>query len=205
MIPGIPVEERNMRRLVLYMTQTLDGYLAGADGGLDWMTFPPDDQQDRDVVELLNAADIRLMGYPTAPGMVEYWDRVAENPDSPQWERDIAEAFNPLHTVAVSRSEEDLHVRDSELLLARDDDELTTAVEDLKSRPGKDIVLIGGVRSGQTFARLGLVDEYVLMVHPTAIGEGKRLFTQRTPLELVCAKPYGNGVVQLRYRPRTNG
>jgi dihydrofolate reductase len=194
-----------MRRLVLYMTQTLDGYLAGTDDELDWMTFPPDDQQDRDVVDLLNAADIRLMGYPTTPGMVEYWDRVAENPDSPQWERDIAEAFNPLHTVAVSKREEDLNVRDCELLLARDDDELAKAVEDLKSRPGKDIVLIGGVRSGQTFARLGLVDEYVLMVHPTAIGAGKRLFTQRTPLELACATPYGNGVVQLRYRALTKG
>ena len=61
--------------------------------------------------------------------------------------------------------------------------------------------MIGGVRTGQTFARLRLVDEYVLMVHPIAIDEGKRLFTQRTPLELVSATPYGNGVTQLRYRP----
>ena len=194
-----------MRRLVLYMTQTLDGYLAGPDDELDWMTFPPADEQVGDVVDLLNAADIRLMGYPTARGMVEYWDRVEETADSPKWQRDIAEAFNPMHTIAVSKQEEDLTVRDSELLLARDDDELTRAVEELKSRPGKDIVLIGGVRSGQTFARLGLVDEYALMVHPTAIGEGKRLFTHRTPLELVSAKAYTNGVVQLRYRRRAKG
>jgi dihydrofolate reductase len=134
--------------------------------------------------------------------MVAYWDGVPEDPDSPQWERDIAATFNPLHVVAVSRRKEELDFENAELLLARDDDELVRAVSDHKARPGKDIVVIGGVRTGQTFARLGLVDEYVLMVHPIAIGEGKRLFTQRTPLELLGATPYGNGVTQLRYRPR---
>lgn len=194
-----------MRSLVLYMTQTLDGCLAGPDDDLSWMTFPPAEEQIRDVVELLDAADCRLMGYPTAPGMVEYWDRVAENPDSPPWELAIAHAFNPLRTVAVSNREEPLDVRDAELLVARDDRELVKATDDLKCRSGRDIVLIGGVRTGQTFTRLGLADEYVLMVHPVAIGEGKRLFTRRTNLALVDAKSYDNGVTRLRYRPRPNG
>jgi dihydrofolate reductase len=191
-----------MRRLVLYMTQTLDGFLAGPDNSLDWTTFPPADEQTRDVVGLLSLADTRLLGYPTTPGMIAYWEDVAKNPDSAQWERDIACAFNPLHTVAISKREERLDFENSELLVARDDDELVTAVNDLKARTGKDIVLIGGVRTGQTFARLGMVDEYVLMVHPVAIGAGSPLFTQRAPLEFLSAKPYANGVVQVRYRDR---
>lgn len=191
-----------MRRLLLYMTQTLDGFLADPDDDLDWMTFPPDEEQKRDVVELLSSADTRMMGYPTAPGMVAYWEGVQGNPDSPQWERDIAAAFNPLHVVAVSKREEELDFENAELILARDDAELVRVVSEYKGRAGKDIVVIGGVRTGQTFTRLRLVDEYVLMVHPIAISEGKRLFTQRTPLQLMSATPYGNGVTQLRYRPR---
>jgi dihydrofolate reductase len=194
-----------MRRLLLYMTQTLDGFLAGCNDELNWMTFPPADEQTRDVVELFKSADARVMGYPTAPGMVAYWEGVAREPSALQWERDIAEAFNPMHTIVVSKRSEELELADAELLVARNDDELVEAVNELKARPGKDLVVIGGVRTGQTFARLHLVDEYVLMVHPVAIGQGSPLFTEETPLQLVNAKPYGNGVVQMRYRTREVG
>jgi dihydrofolate reductase len=50
--------------------------------------------------------------------------------------------------------------------------------------------------------QLGLIDEYVLMVHPIGLGEGKHLFTDRMKLELLSVKPYKSGVVQMRYRPR---
>ena len=76
------------------------------------------------MVELLSSADTRMMGFPTAAGMVAYWEGVAENPDSPRWESYIAAAFDPLHVVAVSKREEELDLDNAELLLACDDDEL---------------------------------------------------------------------------------
>ncbi len=60
----------------------------------------------------------------------------------------------------------------------------------------------GGVRTAQRFTRLGLIDEYVLHVHPIAIGAGKPLFTQKTELQLISAKTYNSGVTRLRYQPR---
>jgi dihydrofolate reductase len=194
--------EAKMRRLILYMTQTLDGFLSGPGDELDWMTFPPSEEQTRDVAELMNGADARVMGWPTAPGMVAYWEGVAVNPESPQWERDIAAAFNPVHLVAISTRDEVLDIANSELLVAKDDGELASAVDGLKCRPGRDVVAVGGVRTGQRFARLGLVDEYVLMVHPIAIGDGRPLFTRKTALHLVSATQYENGVVRMCYRPR---
>ena len=59
----------------------------------------------------------------------------------------------------------------------------------------------GGVRTAQRFTRLGLIDEYVLHVHPVAIGTGKSLFTRKTNLKLVSAKTYDSGVMQIRYQP----
>ena len=80
--------------------------------------------------------------------------------------------------------------------------DLVTGVAKLKAQPGRDIGVPGGVRTGQTFARLGLVDEYILMVHPIAIGAGRPLFTKRTELELTRKKAYRTGVMQVRFRPR---
>jgi dihydrofolate reductase len=68
--------------------------------------------------------------------------------------------------------------------------------------------VIAGVSAGghriqpaQRFARLGLIDEYVFLVHPVALGEGKPVFTERTRLELASTKVYPSGVMQVRYRP----
>ncbi len=54
----------------------------------------------------------------------------------------------------------------------------------------------------QTFTRLGLIDEYMLMVHPIALGMGKSLFTNKVELELISAKTYRSGVMRICYRPR---
>jgi dihydrofolate reductase len=72
----------------------------------------------------------------------------------------------------------------------------------MKQQPGRDLGVPGGIRTAQTFVRLGLVDEYVLMVHPVAIGQGQRVFTDRVNLYLVSAKTYRSGVMRVCYRPR---
>jgi dihydrofolate reductase len=87
--------------------------------------------------------------------------------------------------------------------VAPDDDALIAAVREIKQRPGRDLGLPGGVRTARTFARLGLVDEYVFLVEPVALGAGQRLFTERTTLDLLEAKTYGCGITRLSYAPTT--
>ena len=70
-----------------------------------------------------------------------------------------------------------------------------------KEKPGKDLGVSGGIRTAQTLVRLGLVDEYVLTVHPVALGTGRRVFTGKTGLELIDAKTYPSGLLRARYRP----
>ncbi len=69
------------------------------------------------------------------------------------------------------------------------------------SRAADRLRLPGGIRTAQTFVRLGLVDEYVLTVHPVALGSGKRVFTIKAGLELIDARTYHSGVIRARYRP----
>ncbi len=85
--------------------------------------------------------------------------------------------------------------------VVKSDQVLVDAVKKMKQQSGKDLGVPGGIRTAQTFVRLGLIDEYVLMVHPVAIGNGRRIFRDRVNLELVSAKTYTSRVMRICYRP----
>ena len=191
-----------MRKVFLYMTMTCDGFFSGPHGELDWMEQTPDQELNDDIVALLEGFDSGFIGYPTASGMIPYWSNVAKNPSASQGERAIAQAVNTLHGIILSKKEEQLAWENAELLLVKSDTDLVEAVTKIKRQPGKDLGVPGGIRTAQTFVRLGLIDEYVLMVHPVAIGKGQRVFTDRVNLELVSAKTYQSGVMRVCYRPR---
>ncbi len=191
-----------MRKVFLYLTMTFDGFIAGPNNELDWMLPLTDAALNDDIAALLSAADTGLIGYPTAVGMIPYWADQAKNPSASKGERAIAEAINKIHAIVLSNTEEKPGWENAELLLVRNDGDLREAVARLKNQPGGDIGIPGGVRTAQKFVRLGLVDEYVLLVHPVAIGSGKRLFESRVDLDLVSGRSYGSGIMRVCYRPR---
>lgn len=190
-----------MRKIFLYMTMTFDGFVAGLKNDLDWFTPPMNDEElNRDIVGILESVDTGIIGFPTGPGLIAYWQNAEKDEKTQGWEMAIAKAVNRLHPIVISNRQETVE-SGIELVVARDDSEFTKVINEITQRKGGDIYVPGGVRTGQKFARLGLVDEYILMVHPVAIGEGKRLFTSKVKLELVSSKAYKSGVVQMRYSP----
>src|SRR5215469_11330629 len=195
--------EETMRKVFLNMTMTLDGFFCGPNGELDWMSQTPDQELNDDIVAFFQGVDQGFIGYPTASGMIPYWLGVAQNPAASNEERAIAQAVNTLHPFILSNRDEKLAWENTELLVVNNDDDLVEAVQKIKQRSGKDLGVPGGIRTAQTFVRLGLIDEYVLMVHPVAIGNGQRVFTDRVNLELVSAKTYKSSVVRVCYRPNS--
>ena len=190
-----------MAKLVLTMTMSLDGFSSGPDGELDWMTQTPDPDFSGDNVAFFDRFDRGFIGYPTASGMLPYWLNVAGNPQAAPDERALAETLNKLHGILVSDRQEPVPWPNAELLVVHDDEQLADAVRREKAKPGKDLGVPGGIRTAQAFVRLGLVDEYVLTVHPVALGRGKRVFNGKAGLELIDAKTYRSGVIRVRYRP----
>jgi dihydrofolate reductase len=189
-----------MRKVFLYMTTTLDGFISGPDGELDWMLSTPDQGLNDDIIALIQESDGGILGYPVAQGMIPYWESVANTPSASPAARDLAAAVNRQHRIIVSSHPVDMPWDNSELILARDDNELIAGVTELKQQPGNGLAVAGGVRTAQRLTRLGLIDEYILHVHPIAIGTGKPLFTQRTQLFMVSAKTYDSGVTRLCYK-----
>jgi dihydrofolate reductase len=190
-----------MAKLVLIMTMSLDGFFSGPNGELDWMTQAPDPEFSRDNVSFFDRFDRGFIGYPAASGMLPFWLNVASDPQAPADLRALAQAVNKLRPFLISNREEPVPWPNAELLVVHNDEQLADAVRKEKAKPGKDLGVPGGIRTAQTLARLGLVDEYVLTVHPVALSSGKRVFTGKTDLELIDAKTYKSGVMRARYRP----
>ena len=191
-----------MRKLFLYMTMTLDGYIAGPNNELDWMVRTHDEELNADIASLMLTADTGIIGYPTAKDMIPYWAAVPNRPDASQAEQNLAKVINKMHVIILTNKEEHVDFVNAEQLLIKSDQDLISAVARLKQQAGKDIGVPGGVRTAQKIIRLGLADEYVLMVHPVTICKGQPIFIARTSLETMSAKAYASGVVRLRFRPR---
>jgi dihydrofolate reductase len=195
-----------MRKVILNMNMTCDGFF-----NLDWMgeSHPIQDQEliDDTIAQIRGAGNASkgeaggaFVGYSFYRGMVQFWSSLENNPQATEREHALAQAVNNSRRIVISRREEKLEGKNSELLVAKSDQELLEAVTRLKQQEGSNLAVIGGVRTAQTFVRLGLIDEYVLLVHPVAIGNGQRVFTGRINLELISTKTYRSGVMRVCYR-----
>ncbi|MEP6713216.1 MAG: dihydrofolate reductase family protein, partial [Ferruginibacter sp.] len=79
--------------------------------------------------------------------------------------------------------------------------DLVTVVNNLKNKSGKDILVYGGANFVASLIKNNLIDEFNLIVNPTAIGNGLKIFTDTTKLKLTNSKPFGSGEVFLQYKP----
>jgi len=198
-----------MRKLILFMHMSLDGYVGPAERSSE--STPADDDNPDDgvfetvVPKLTSDADTLLLGRPVADELLGYWLTAETNdPNLSSGALAYARWATGAHKAVLSRAEERLPWENSELLLVTNDEDMKRAVSTLKRQPGKNIVLHGGVRTAQALVRLNLVDEYQLVVHPVAQRDGGRLFKDLPndrKLQLLEMVQLKAGAVFLRYKP----
>lgn len=187
-----------MRKLKLQVQMTLDGFVAGPNGELDWMWIPG--EQDRSsfetVTELADTSDAILMGRKMTREFCDYWENVADNqPDSP--EHSFAQKMVNLRKIVFSHTEKAIKGRNVEVQNA----DLATAVKALKSQPGKDLLVYGGAGFVRSLISENLIDEYYLFVNPVAIGKGLSIFSDKKILKLEKSVAYKNGKMLHKYLP----
>jgi dihydrofolate reductase len=187
-----------VRKIIVWMGVSLDGFMAGPDGEIDWHHV--DDELHAHFNEALRGMGAFLMGRVTYEGMEEVWPTADDDPESTPPMVEFTDIWRDVPKVVYSRTLE--RVGEGATLVR---DVVPEEVRALKAQPGGDMTL-GGANLAATFERLGLVDEYRLFVQPVAIGRGRPVFAPDTRLHLDLAetRTYGNGVVMLRYeRPPT--
>jgi dihydrofolate reductase len=184
-----------MRKIILMMSVSLDGFFEGPERQLDWHLV--DDELHRHFNEQLSAMGAFLDGRVSYELMAGYWPTADADPLSPGPVAEFARIWRDMPKIVFSRT---LERADWNASVVRD-----VVVEDimeLKAQPGGDLVL-GGANLAATFMRYDLIDEYRLYVHPVVIGQGEPLFPPsetRISLRLTETRTFGNGVVLLRYQ-----
>jgi dihydrofolate reductase len=188
-----------MRKVVLSMFVTLDGFISGPNGELDWM--PGNEKPDREVdiylYDMLDEMDTMLLGAKTYELFVAYW------PTATTKEQIVADKLNAMRKVVFSSAPEVRWGTWDNARLATG--ALGEEISRLKQQSGKDMVMFGGANLAQSSMELGIIDEYRLFVTPIILGGGTPLFRpmkDRFPLKRVNARTFESGTVLLSYVPQ---
>jgi dihydrofolate reductase len=186
-----------MKNLIVSNWISLDGYISGPNGALDWILG--DGRLAQYETELMQDVDTTLFGHRTYEQLSQYWSAVPNSPQAMDWEKPYAQMINAAHHVVVSS-----HLKQAEWgksTIWRDIDK--TTVEALKAGSGKSILMFGSASIVQQLTRLGLIDEYHLLVHPVLLGGGTRLFGEgdRIKLKRISAEPFESGIIKSVFQP----
>ena len=184
-----------MRSVTYSMNVSLDGYIAGPDGGFDWSA--PEPEVFRFWIDDIRTVGVHLLGRRLYETML-YWETAEQDPSLDDADREWIALWNPLPKVVFSRTLSEVQ---GNARLASGG--LAEEIERLRAEPGEGEIAIGGATLAAEASALGLIDEYRAMVYPVLVGGGIPFFPQRerrVDLDLVETRTFASKVVYLRYR-----
>jgi dihydrofolate reductase len=191
-----------MRRLILQMQMSVDGFVAAADPTLKWTLWdwgphcPWDEELKRHFNETLAKVDTILLSGPMANGYISHWTEMARqragDPDYAFTQRIVAAQKRVISQSLAALSHPRASIGRGSLL-----EEVTA----LKQRTGGDLIAFGGVSFAAGLLDANVVDELQFYVNPYAVAEGRSIFSQARPLQCIDATAYPCGIVVQRYRP----
>jgi dihydrofolate reductase len=189
-----------MRKITVFNYVTLDGFFAGPLGEIDWFrSIKKDREFDEETHSQAKSGGTMIFGRTTYDMMRSYWPTTEAINSDPE----MAKVVNRGEKIVFSRKLEDVEEGPNWKNVSLMKELTKENITKLKRQKGKDITIIGSGSIVRQLTDLGLIDEYQLMVVPMVLGTGKSFFSnvRQMDLELIDARPYKNGVVQLRYRP----
>jgi dihydrofolate reductase len=179
---------------------SIDGYIAGPNGEMDWMVWDWDDKLKNYVFELTEPVSTIILGRKMTDGFISYWsDIMMTKPDDPFYDfaKKMIETPKVVFTKTLKKS------KWINTALATGD--LTDEIMKLKGENGKDIIVYGGATFDSSLIKAGLIDEFHLFVNPAAIGSGMAIFKDKSEIQkfnLIKSTPFDCGIVELQYEPK---
>lgn len=184
-----------MRKLKLQVQTTVDGFMAGPDGAMDWMTMPWTDDMNTYADALAESVDCIVLGRKLAEGFIPAWASRPEGEDE-----QTIDWMNKTPKVVISNSLTESPWDNVEIAGG----DLAEIVNRLKAQEGGDLIVYGGGTLVSSLIAEGLIDELYLFVNPTAIGAGMPVFAEGAyqRLSLVEARGFDCGITVLRLEPK---
>jgi dihydrofolate reductase len=188
-----------VRKLKLQVQISVDGFIAGPKGEMDWVVFDWDKEINDYVKELTEPIDCIVLGRKLAQGFIPHWAGVAANPDAPDYA--AGQKFAGTQKVVFTKTLEKSEWENTTLAKGN----LTEEIMKLKEQTGSDIIAYGGGTFVSSLINANLIDEYHLFINPTATGSGMSIFTGlqgRLNLKLKHSVAFPCGIVVLCYEPK---
>jgi dihydrofolate reductase len=185
-----------MRKIVLSVHISLDGYISGPNGEMDWIRI--DEEMFDFVKTLTDKADTAFYGRTTWEMMHNYWPTAADKPDASRHDREHSSWYMRVKKIVLSNSLKGAGIEGVEFISG----DINAEVARLKSSGDKDIVIFGSPSLARILTGYNLIDEYWLFINPVILGKGKSIYPlleNRLGLSLISTRTFPCGVIALGY------
>lgn len=190
------LKTKKMRKLIFFMHTSLDGFVAGPKGEMNWIKV---DEEMFDFVETMTRnADTALYGRVTYEMMQSYWPTAGDSPTASRHDKEHSAWYNRVSKVVLSTTLTGKGLTNTQVI----GDRLADNINAIKNQAGKNILIFGSPSASHSLLGEGLIDEFWLFVNPIIVGHGIPLFkgvTPMTKLRLVESKTFSCGVIALHY------
>jgi dihydrofolate reductase len=189
-----------MRKLVLFMHTSLDGFTTDSKGKIDWIQI--EDEMFDYAGQRTNEADTALYGRGTYQIMESYWPTAADKPGASKHDIEHSGWYNHVDKIVVSKTLKPADHPQIRII----SENLVTEIRKLKQKTGKDIIMFGSPTLAQSLMQENLIDDYWLLMNPILLGQGNPLFRglkNEIKLKLILSKTFVSGVVCLHFEAIT--
>ncbi|TCN01043.1 dihydrofolate reductase [Paenibacillus sp. BK033] len=185
-----------MRKLVLFMHVSLDGYASDSNGGLDWI--PYNEELEKYAEEVVAEVGAPVYGRTTYRMMESYWPTLLDDPNASKHELEHAKWLQAVKKVVISGTMDKVEWNNTMLIK----DNIADEIRALKEQPGKNLVIFGSPGAAKTLLELGLIDEFLLTICPVVLGDGTSVFDgagEKIRLKLLSSRTFKSGIIAARY------
>jgi dihydrofolate reductase len=185
-----------MRQLIFFIHISLDGFVAGPNGEMDWIRV--DDALFDFVGEMTATADSALYGRVTFEMMQNYWPTAGQQPNATKHDIEHSLWYNKVSKIVLSKTMIETGLVNTRII----GDRLSENISKIKKQDGKNILIFGSPGASISLLNQGLIDGFWFFVNPVILGKGKPLFMDTagtTTLKLVESKTFASGVIALHY------
>lgn len=185
-----------MRKIISFMHVSLDGYVGGPNGEMDWIKV---NDEIFDFVGIrISEGDTALYGRVTYQMMESYWPTAADKPNASKHDIEHSKWYANVHKVVLSKSLNDEGLANTTII----SDNLSNRINEIKQQDGGDILLFGSPTATHALMQENLIDGYWLFVNPIILGSGIPLFVDfkdKVKLNLLGTRQFNCGVTELNY------
>ncbi|MBL7899701.1 MAG: dihydrofolate reductase family protein [Crocinitomicaceae bacterium] len=185
-----------MRKIISFMHISLDGFVAGPNGEMNWITV--NDEIFNHVEKRINTGDTALYGRVTFLMMENYWPTAADKPNATNHDKVHSQWYKKIQKIVLSKTLNETNFKNTKIV----SDKIAEQIQEIKQNAGPDILLFGSPSATHSLIKENLIDGYWLFVNPIILGQGIPLFKDvpgKTKLDLISTKQFSCGVTELNY------